>query len=796
MGRMIALAAALTGALLLAWTGTRTPGPQPAGPAPAATAFRTDLAMVDIQRVARTPHPTGSPANASVRDYLAGRLTALGLPPAVQAGLTTESRSWGGQSWIVGGRVENLVGVLPGKDRAAPALALMAHYDSVPASPGAADDATGVAVILDVVRALKARGTPERDVIVILTDGEEAGLLGARLFFAEHPLRKRIGLLINLESRGGGGRANMFQTGPGNGALIPAFARTAVQPISNSLAVFLYENMPNDTDFTVSRDAGVRGLNFAFIGRQFDYHSPTSTPANLDQGSVRHMGEQTLAAAADLAFATRLPPAAPDAVYSQTFGDHLLAYPAWGGWIVLLLAAGLIGLAAWRGWRSEAFRPVDAARGAGAALFVLVAGALLLHLARRATGVDFGFLEQRPLLARWALWETTLAALGLGLLLLVPNLLARPRMRLWLAGAGLCGGLLCLAFAGWDPVGLGLGLATAAIGYVAFGKPAALPGAWLGVLLTGLVAGVALQIALPAVAFLVSWPLVLAGLAAAASLMGTRLDLSRTMGVALLAALGGGWLAVFFHGVAQGLDLPDLLALFLWLGAFLVWPLAWPGGWPRLSLAPAVALLALGVVLVGVVRFTDPWSARHPRATEVLHVRDPLSGGSRLVALTPDLAPWTRAALTGEGGAIGKQRIPVLGPRELWTAPGRAMAPQPAPVVLVRLPDGRVSIRYPAVRGLALDLRADGKLRALTIDGRPVPFQPRPREWTRIRLNGAAAGELVITPANPGPLDVRYAVFDDRWPAGARPLPPRPADVMPFDRSDSSVTIGTLSAVF
>eukprot|EP01035_Chromulina_nebulosa_P027663 gene27663-36412_t len=43
------------------------------------------------------------------------------------------------------------------------------------------------------------------DEIVILTDGEEAGLLGAELFFAEHPLRKRIGLLINLESRGGGG---------------------------------------------------------------------------------------------------------------------------------------------------------------------------------------------------------------------------------------------------------------------------------------------------------------------------------------------------------------------------------------------------------------------------------------------------------------------------------------------------------------------------------------------------------------------------------------------------------------
>ncbi|MFA7264620.1 MAG: M20/M25/M40 family metallo-hydrolase [Caulobacter sp.] len=793
MGRMIALATALAGALLLAWTGTRTPGPEPVGYMPAATAFQTDLAMVDIRRIARAPHPVGSPANASVRDYLTGRMTALGLSPVVQSGLATESRANGKDVWLIGGQVENIVGVLPGKDRAAPALALMAHYDSVPASPGAADDATGVAVILDVIRALKAGGTPERDVIVIMTDGEEAGLLGARLFFAEHPLRKRVGLLINLESRGGGGRANMFQTGPGNGALIPVFGKTAVSPISNSLAVFLYENMPNDTDFTVSRDAGVRGLNFAFIGRQFDYHSATSTPANLDRGSVRHMGEQTLAAAADLAFAEALPPAAPDAVYSQTFGDHILAYPAWGGWIALLIAAGLIALAGARGWRSDDFRPIDAARGAGAALFVLVAGALLLHLARRATGIDFGFLEQRPLLARWALWETTLAVLGVGLLLLAPNLLARERMRLWLAGAGLCGGLLCLAFAGWDPVGLGLGVATAALGYAAFGKPAALPGAWLGVLLTGLVAGVALQLFLPAVAFLVSWPLVLGGLGAAASLMGTRLDLSRTAGLVLLAALGGGWLAVFFHGVAQGLDLPDLLALFLWLGAFLVWPLAWPGGWPRLSLTPAVALLALGIVLVGVVRFTDPWSARHPRATVVLHVQDAVTGKAWRVATTRTLPAWSRAILTADGGAVTRRDMPPLGRGPVWVAPAKTVPAGTAPVSAAAA-NGVVTITLPPARVILLDVRASTPLTALVLDGKPVTLTTKPGQWTHLRLAGVPGGsQIVLTPGGPGATDIRYAVIDARWPAGARPLPPRPLDVMPFDLSDSAVVTGAIS---
>ena len=808
MGRTIALAAALAGALLVAWLGTRTQDPTSAPVALSTTGFNTQIALLDIRRIAAKPHPIGSAANAVVRDYLIGRMTSLGLRPAVQAGLGLQSDTYGEETWLVGGNVENIVGVLPGKDRKKPALALMAHYDSVPASPGAADDATGVAVVLEVVRAIEARGTPERDVIVILTDGEEAGLLGARLFFAEHPLRGRIGLLINMESRGGGGRANMFQTGPGNGALIPVFARTAVRPVSNSLAVFLYTRMPNDTDFTVSKDAGIRGLNFAFIGRQFDYHSPTSTPANLDRGSVDSMGQQALAAASDLAFADALPGKASDAVYSGTFGDHVLAYPAWGGWIALLIAAGLIGLGVLRGRRSEDFALPDVARGAGAALFLLVGGALLLHLARLATGVGFGFMAQRPLLAQWTLWETALAAVGLGLLLLVPGLLARPRMRLWLAGAGLMGGLLCLAFGGWDIKGVALGLVTAALGYGAFGKPARMPGAWLGVLLTGLAVGVILQVVLPAVAFLVAWPLALAGLGGAASLMGTRMDLSRTAGLVLLAVLGGGWLAVFFHVVSQGLDMPEILSLYLWLGAFLFWPLAWPGSMPRLSLAPAVVLLALGVVLVGVVRFSDPWTPRYPRATVVLHVHDAVTGKAHLATTERaksflDIAPWTIQAMNAEGDEVSKLSLPPLSTRPLWTAPAPDLPPSEAPVTATRLADGRVRIDLPPARVILLRLTDRAGLIGLAdIDGRPTALPLPTARWAtpavpetlNFRLSGQPLPHRITLPRmSAGTLEVRYAVIEETWPATARPLPPRPSDVMPFDLSDSTVTTGSLT---
>ena len=795
MGRTIALMAALAGALLLAWTGTKSPAPEPASATPVATAFQTDLAMVDIRRIARTPHPAGSAENVAVRDYLIGRMSALGLQPTVEAGLGVETSN----GWVLGGQVENVIGILPGKDRAAPAVALMAHYDSVPASPGAADDATGVAVALDLVRALKAQGTPERDVIILLTDGEEAGLLGARLFFAEHPLRKRIGVLINLESRGGGGRANMFQTGAGNGALIPVFARTAYQPISNSLAVFLYERMPNNTDFTVSKDLGIRGLNYAFIGRQFDYHSPTSTPVNLDQGSVRHMGRQALAATSALAFAETLPGKAPDAVYSQTFGDHLLAYPAWRGWIALLLAAGLIGLAIWRGRTDEDFRRIDAARGAGAAVFLLLAGALVLHLARRATGVEFGFLSQRPLLAQWTLWETMLTALGLGLLLGVPGLLAAGGTRMWLVGSGLFAGLLCLAFGGWDPLGVGFGVATAIVGYAAFGKTAGLSGSWLGVLLTGLVVAVALQIALPAIAFLVTWPLVLAALAATITQMGTRLDLPRTLALTLLATLGGGWVAVFFHVVSQGLDLPEMLTLYLWLAAFLVWPLAWPGRFPKLAVAPAAAFLLAGLVLLGAVRLSDPWSARHPQATIVLLVREALTGRTQLVAATPDLSAWSRQVLTAEGGTVSRTSMPPIGRGKVWVADARAGAPTAAPVTAVRLPDGRLEITLPPSRVTLLEITVVGPMPSVAIDGKPVPPEPvvplsatPPAESQfQVRLAGQPVAHRITVMAT-GAVDVRYGVVTPGWPADATPLPPRPSDVMPFDLSDSMVTTGLI----
>jgi Zn-dependent M28 family amino/carboxypeptidase len=64
---------------------------------------------------------------------------------------------------------------------------LAAHYDSVPTGLGASDDGAAVAAMLETLRALRAGSPPRNEVMVLLTDGEEAGLLGATAFVDEHP---------------------------------------------------------------------------------------------------------------------------------------------------------------------------------------------------------------------------------------------------------------------------------------------------------------------------------------------------------------------------------------------------------------------------------------------------------------------------------------------------------------------------------------------------------------------------------------------------------------------------------
>lgn len=601
---------------LAIWT-TQAPRPR-AADAPA-TAFSAARAMTDIEQIARAPHPVGSPEHARVRAYLKARLTQLGLEVSEQAGPLAPASvkrltRAGGDPAAAGNRAINLIAVLPGQnrhgDRGQPAVMLMAHYDTVVGSPGAADDSAGVAAILEAVRVIKARGPAERDLVVLLTDAEELGLDGARVFFGGHPWRDRIGAVINLEARGGGGRAAMFETGREAGPMVRLFRQAAARAdggtTATSLAAFMYERMPNGTDFTVPKDRGVGGLNLAFIGRPDQYHSAKATPANLDQGAVQHLGSQALEAADAMARAPSLPAKGENLVYADVFGRWMIVHSQGTGWGLLVLAAALGGFAAWRARRRAGLTAGQVGLGLADGLWFLTAGVVLLQATRLLAGpmssraaspdVYYTLLRRLPWMEAGAV--LVIAALALGLLAGARR--TRPRLT-----AGLFAGLtaVVLIVGGFSPAMLAAGVLAVGLSLGPGRAERSAWGGWLGLIAGVFVFGCALQAAAPEAALLFVWPVLLA---AAAAALAALIDpgLTRPLGLlpaAVATALGGAWLMGIGHVVflGVGMDLPGALAVIALLVLMLARPLA-PGagvGPGRIVLRAAAACLIAGVGL-------------------------------------------------------------------------------------------------------------------------------------------------------------------------------------------------------
>ncbi|HSP45630.1 MAG TPA: M20/M25/M40 family metallo-hydrolase, partial [Chthoniobacterales bacterium] len=220
------------------------PAPVPASAA--ATEFSAERAIQHVKAIARAPRPIGSANHAAARDYILQQLSAFGLEPELQKTTVISSSP---ASPFVAGTIENIVARKKGTGDL-PAVLLVAHYDSVATGPGANDDGVGVATLLETARALTASRPLENDVLFLFSDAEETGLLGARAFLAEHRWARAFKVALNFEARGNGGPVIMFETGPGNGALIRGLAKAAAYPLANSLSDEIYKRLPNSTDLT------------------------------------------------------------------------------------------------------------------------------------------------------------------------------------------------------------------------------------------------------------------------------------------------------------------------------------------------------------------------------------------------------------------------------------------------------------------------------------------------------------------------------------------------------------------
>lgn len=775
------LAMALIVAAVAAMLVSTPPAARPAD-APAAV-FASERAMVDVRAVGRAPHPAGSRAHADVRDYLMGRMAVLGLAPRVATvdGMRIEDRPAGVS--VTGARVENIVGVLRGRDARLPAALLMAHYDSVPASPGAADDGAGIAAALEIVRALRTTGAGARDLILLFSDAEEKGLLGARAFFAGDPAAGRVGFVINMDMRGGGGRAIMHETGRDAGGAIALFRHAAVHPTTDSIAAWVERLIRNSSDFRVAVDQGLPGLNYAILDRQFDYHAASSTPDRLDPRSLQHLGEQVLAVTRVAVDGASLPSPSADPAYASMLGLFVLVWPTWAGWIVIAAALTLAGLA----WRRD--RPKSVGQAALAALYLMLTMALALMLVRAGTGIPFGFTVGRPLLAWWPVYETAIGLVCVaGVLLWHGATLAGRRIGAVAVPLVLALIMLALGAGGWIVVALAA--VAALIAAPAFAVPLRAGAAGYGLLMLVALTAVVVQSLAP-----IATPSLLVALLGggvmwfAAARDGVVLPWIVAVSAGLLAAQQAATAHLLL--LAVGETIAAIAAPFALFAVLAVSPLLTRGLSARIAVAGGVLLAAVAIGLIGTMRFVDPASPDTPAVSQVIHVSDLATG--RFYRVTSLLAPdrWTRAAL----GPAKEAPLPPVFDQAL-VARGEAVR-QPRPQVrLARLADGRLLLTAqgpPGTRELRMALDATVAMRSVQVNGVAAPLLVKPGRIDRLVWSGREPSvSLLLAPRGHGRLVTRLSFLADGWPAGARPLPPRPPGIMPWYDSDAHILLDTV----
>lgn len=250
--------------------------------------FSTKRALSIVKEISKKPHFVGSKNHEVIANYLQKELQDLGIETSIQEGFTMTEKGTLVKS-------KNIIAKIKGSKKNK-ALLLLSHYDSAPHSysKGASDDASGIATILESVRAFLHNKTPHKnDIIILFTDAEELGLNGAALFVTQHKLAKEVGLVLNFEARGSSGPSYMLmETNDGNAKMVDAFQDGNVSyPVSNSLMYSIYKMLPNDTDLTVFREKGkIQGFNFAFIDSHFNYHTAQDKYENLDPETMAHQG--------------------------------------------------------------------------------------------------------------------------------------------------------------------------------------------------------------------------------------------------------------------------------------------------------------------------------------------------------------------------------------------------------------------------------------------------------------------------------------------------------------------------
>jgi peptidoglycan/LPS O-acetylase OafA/YrhL len=404
--------------------------------------FSVDRALEHVSQIAREPHPIGTPENARVREYIVAALTSLGLEPRLQSIRAPDY--FGSRGRTVD--VVNVMARIPGSSPTR-AVLVMGHYDSVPTTPGANDDAAAIGVMLEVGRVLLQGPGLRNDVILLFTDGEEpAPRFGSAAFVGEHPWAAEVGFVVNLEAAGGSGPSTLMEaTGPGSWSVME-FAAEARDPIAFSFLTQTTELLGKiGTDFDTFAERGVPGLHFAYLRNSPIYHTPEDSIENVDPGSVGHHGTNVLGALrvfgnVDLTE----PPEAEKSVFFNAARAFFVRYPAAWSVPLAVLAAVVFAAALLLGSRRRGLR---ASRVLSSALAVL-AGVLLAALVTTLAWWLVTGVRKSPGVAESYAYLCGLLAIAGGVGLLMGQ---KRSTRDQFAGATLLWLVLALATALWLP---------------------------------------------------------------------------------------------------------------------------------------------------------------------------------------------------------------------------------------------------------------------------------------------------------------------------------------------------------
>lgn len=231
-------------------------------------------------------------------------------------------------------KVQNIVVRLDGL-KSTNALMLNCHFDSVPGSPGAADDGANCAIMIELLSILSTRDTRNRHAIIFVFNGaEEAGLRASHGFITQHKWASDIKAFINLEAAGSGGKESLFQTGPGNTWLLQHY-KAVHRPFAQCAGEEIFQSglIPSDTDFRIFRDYGnLSGMDFAHATKGYRYHTRFDSINFLTRGVLQRTGENMLSLVVSIANSQELDDVSvfskeSSAVYFDFLGFFFVHYP-------------------------------------------------------------------------------------------------------------------------------------------------------------------------------------------------------------------------------------------------------------------------------------------------------------------------------------------------------------------------------------------------------------------------------------------------------------------------------------